>query len=800
MLLEGVKTSFVQLESITKLTGLDIIESILANHFKLFADHAELMQLMYSYTMPMIIRSLSEKLNYAMTVRFMRIFSIILRHHSESFPPECEIALGLLNHMLDVEANTQWKRILSLEFMRKVYSDPEQLFTTYARLDGKDERKPVIRDNISALVRIATEKSANIGLGQNKPSLLSLSTGSIEGPEKGDSNLVGADNPTISITSSLVKTACLEQLEKSEPPTVPDTYVYTLILNCITGLADSIAKFILPLTVSGESRDKRQRMKEDENDRESEDREKNEKNGESRLQRSTSQMYRQKTVPINPLTLKGHKAYEKIKAVADFVETCWPGILAASSTFLLASIDSEFYRALVRSMQKFTQVAGLLQLQIPRDAFLTTLSKSVVPPSVLSTVLSPSVHTDVESSGIGGGNKGTSGIENMASRATSLALDRKRRTSMDLSNRTLTPRNMLCLRALLNLAIALGPTLNDAWSIIFETLQQSDLVTAITAAKSTSDSSQKQVSDFGLEPSIINALNSEIEAVQAVTYRLFESTVDYPNESYVHVLRALSGLLHSDSSVADGKQDNNQRRAGSIASMTNASNAHIQIYLFALGKIGDIATLNVKRFTTTSKESGWDIIVNELIFVIRNESIAPPARCMAAAIISRLSIDIASKVRDEKIDREEPSYERLLGALYSVINALSFQDFNDESTKKTKVDIHVICLEALKTMVEKCGNIFNDAWNTVFRLLSSVFYASIDAQTLDSCHVTNVISSNICRLAFDTIELICADFIPSIPQAVLPKVVDILGKFALQRSNLNISLTVCTLFDPLSAC
>lgn len=134
-------------------------------------------------------------------------------------------------------------------------------------------------------------------------------------------------------------------------------------------------------------------------------------------------------------------------------------------------------------------------------------------------------------------------VENLVSQAVSQAStllpDRGRRTSIDSGEPTLSSRNLLCLRALLNLAIALGPTLESSWSIVFETLQQADKVMASSSLRPiTRQGSQTTISSSG-EPLHLQVIASEVNAIQAAVSRLFESTVDFPNDSFVQILRSL---------------------------------------------------------------------------------------------------------------------------------------------------------------------------------------------------------------------------------------------------------------------
>ena len=801
--LQGGDTAFARFEAVNKMIGLEIIESILANHAQLVIKHQELIQIVRYHVMPMVNNALSDNLSFPLTLRIMRIFTVILQNLLGLLSSECEIALSLLNHVLDTDIGNVWKRVLCLEVMRGVYSDPGLVFAMYAQYDEIEKRRPIIKDNIAEFVRIAAEISMTASNHQQSATSMSTSiTTKLVNLGEGNRS-PGIDTPTAGVQSSSVRTACLDQLEKVDQPALSDGYVYYLILACMAGLSEGMARFILPFTNFSEDKSRKSESKDNitaERMNDDYQEESVQIRGQT-ISQPTLSSHRHKTTPLNPLLLKNHKSYRKIKSVSTFVNECWPGILAACSTFLTASLDVDNYRALVRCMQKFTQVAGLLRLQTPRDAFLTTLGKSAVPSNVLTTTISSPAASVIEPGDGITNTKGLLGAENLCNPTEILAPERKGRSSTDFGFSALSPRNMLCLRALLNLAIALGPILGSAWSIIIEILQQSDIITAALATKSATNNTQNSSDAFSVNLSTAHALNSEIEAVQAATYRLFESTADFPDDAFIDALNALCTLLHGSISTPVKDQLCNARRVGSISGLMTTTDTDSQGYLFALGKIGDIATMNVKRFTISSpEESGWDILSAELTSLVGNAAIITSARRMAAGILTRLIVDIATAVRDEASDRQDAIHTRLLQGLIATLQALNLKKTKDISADETSNEIHVICLEALKSVLERCGDEFTNGWMLVIAVISSVFVESNTSKAVTEYehnklmprqkHILDAISPSACRTAFEAVELLCADFLSSVPEQLFVELIDVLALFSRQKYDINISLTV----------
>lgn len=808
----GEKPLFMRLSSLPPASILELIEAILSNYGKIMTEHMEQVYIIRTLLMPLIIRSLSDRLSFPITVRIVRILNLVIRYHLDILPSECEIALGLLNHMLDPEASQLWKRALCLEIFRGIYADPRLLLAIYNHFDASEGKKAIFGDNLASFVRLAVEKPALIGLGQQSTATEQYHDGKTGGDQAmaeagAIAGVIGgpvaeSNNNTrplgISSQWSLLKTPCIEHLDKSEAPSLPDTYIYSLVLTCITNISESLAKFVLPLTVHHETKGRRRKN----DDFVGPDGEVNPSDpGSRRLSRTQS--FHKKSIPVNPLDLTDHAAYSYIQSSSILVTECWPAVLATCSTFLNATLDTEYYRALVRAIQKFTQVSGLLRLSTPRDAFLTTLGKAAIPSNLmLASVSSPRTVT-AEKSSVFSNAKGLLSVDSLASQVSSASTDKNRRPSHDVSVPTLGTRNLLCLRALLNLAIALGPTLQSAWSIVFETLQIADLVMSLSNQSSRTASAPMHRPDAEGSQ---EKMEAETSAVQAAARRLFESTVDFPNEAFIEVLNALCALLASISSLeADQKapatssrpQVLHQRRLGSVSGISLNTDANSRDSAFALNKIGELAELNEARLSQYDpEESGWDTLITHVVHFSADGRNGSATRLLAADILSRTVRDIAEfSMSDE---HQENIQARILSALQRQISALHV----DIKTSKnilndTDVRVHQIALEALKNVIEQCGESLVTGWSAVFDSLMSVFPVGTETTAPDpstsldhNTKVVSVISRSLARSAFATVQLVCSDFMSAVPDACFPTLLELLRSFCCQREDLNMSLSV----------
>lgn len=813
----GEKPAFIRFSSIPPASILELIEAVLSNYGQIMVEHPEQVYILRNLLMPLIIRSLSDRLSFPIVVRIIRILNLIIRNHLTILPSECEIALGLLNHMLDPQASQLWKRALCLEVFRGIYADSRLLLAIYHQFDAQDGKKKIFGDNLASFVRLATEKPALIGLGQHSTAPVSYADDSVASSDQaaaaagamaGDiggpvSDRSSNSRPSgISTQWSSMKTPCIDHLDKSEPPSLPETYIYSLVLTCITNISESLAKFVLPLTVYHDNKSRRKPKSDESAAQEGE----NTSAGEAGRRLSRTQSFRKKTIPVNPLDLTEHPAYAFIETSLALVTECWPAILATCSTFLNAALDVDYYRALVRAIQKFTQVAGLLRMATPRDAFLTTMGKAAVPSNLLLTNVASPRTTSGEQPGMFNNAKGLLSVDSLVSQSSGASADQGRRASHDIQMPSLGPRNLLCLRALLNLAIALGPTLQSAWSIVFETLQVADLVLSL----SNQSGSRRSAQHLGAE-SAAEKIETETAAVQAAARRLFESTADFPNESFTEVLQALCALLNDTAQTESGQmtpttsgrpQILHNRRLGSVSRLTLNTETNSRDAAFALNKIGELAALNEARLSQYDPtESGWDTFVNELVRFSANERKASASRLLAADILSRTIREIAEiSMYDEQ---REQIQARILATLQRQILVLRLNDIKTKGEySDVDVRVHQIALDALKSVIEQCGESLVAGWASVLDSLMSVFLPSekaqedaggdtreVDIERRES-RTVHVISRSLARSAFATVQLVCSDFLASVPDACLSALLELLLNFCGQQDDLNMSLTV----------
>ncbi|KAE8133006.1 hypothetical protein BDV38DRAFT_196523 [Aspergillus pseudotamarii] len=812
-LADGEQLQFLRIKSLSPIFALELIESVLVNSGRLFVGHAELAHVLRTRLMPMTVRYLSERHSFAQTIRVARILLVLLKRHMSLLPAECEMALGLLTHLLEPDGNLPWKRVLCMEVFRGLYAEPGLVRIVYSLYDGDERRKNILKDHMAALVRLASEKPSLIGVSSRStvPSKaahsrsiteeqITLEAGGVAGVIGTSVSSTDTNVPGISSQWSMVRTPYMELLDKTDPPPPPDTYIYSLVLNCISSFAEGLAKFILPLTVPDLKQKRRSRIGNPDQSADS-------PRPSHDLQRTNSSKSahrlntKKSPVPLNPLDLESHPQFPAIKICAGIIENCWPAVLAACSTFLYASLDDDFYHNLVRSFQKLAHVAGLLRLSTPRDAFLTTLGKAAMPVDASGMV--PSVVASAP-------RHNHTAEEKRKSREMSLASPVSE-APPDAPSVSISTRNLLCLRALLNLGIALGPTLDQpAWSIILGTLQDTGLLTNAysTGAEAPSALDGSKVS-----------LGGEIIAVQTASAKMLESTSDYPSDSFRELLNALLDLSEATevpqsgeaSEETTGNAQSAQPRPGymrrstrRVSLVVGKSKTQDEELKFVLDKAGELSRANLERLSSLAENDheAWQILTQSLMSTAADASISQNLRLRANDVLNTLVFQTMKQTGSDDDQARNSRQMRNLETLRDQIQILYDKSTCSLGSPSAPVtEIHKQSLETLKNILEQYAETFAGGWSVVFGLISSVFghcpvkeKRAIGAADKSRKSALVADSHRLIRVAYKSLQLIASDFIALLPQPCRLDLVESFSKFALQQQDFNISLTTTSSF------
>ncbi|KAI9487745.1 MAG: hypothetical protein EXX96DRAFT_615499 [Benjaminiella poitrasii] len=828
LLTNGDHPQYLRLNNLSKTFGLELIESVLTNHYKLFQEHKELRAILKELVCPMFIKNFSEKSEFSQTMRLARVVYILIKQFNEILVMECEIFLSIFVKILDPE-NPLWLRVLAMEIFKGICSDARLTRSIYKWYDGQNSSTNVFRDMITGFGRLATEKPQSIGANQGNRDSLDYGPNTPGAYNSYSNQNIPSNSDSVSISTSTMRIQCIDQLDKSDPPSIPETYIFYLALICLNSTADGLAGYVLPkfspqsLKLTGE---------------ESKRNEENEKD---------------------------------FIIITEMANTAWPGLLAAMSFYLTANLEEELFQSTMKSYQNFTNVCGVLNLVTPRDAFLTNLCKNSVP--IIPLLTSGIVSSASALASKMNNNMSITSITSISSANTMLNAaavsfsDLPVQQQQAFANITLNEKNLYSLRVLLNITMFLSNVLGSSWYLVLETLQLADFFLfnrptpkgasiggSNTNSSASTNNLRRTITPSSTSTANVNQMNQNFQSsaqsidndqlsiISASFQRLFENSKYLDDKSFIAFS---SALCRMSSEISGAPFTTNDESLSTNKSRTKIFNNR----LFAVDKLEYIATLDMGRLMNTENESSskiWDLIMTHLITTV-NYSLTPVSvRTQCCEVIANIITTAMNFVLLEYNQVNETIQTRLLLALNQCINYTP--PANEEvlvqetlsNNPKTFSEVQKMGLETLNNLLQTSGHSFTCGWGLIFDMLRHVAVCAIgpppeanyNSQSEDEAEgeaisittsqetkqertsIDTTASSiaagsimatagpksvtGLIKVAFSSLQLICTDFLSLLSPDCLRQCIATLGSFGMQSDDLNISLTAVGLLWNLS--
>ncbi|KAI9277773.1 hypothetical protein BY458DRAFT_504032 [Sporodiniella umbellata] len=744
LLTNGDSPEYLRLNHLSKPFGLELIESILANHFKLFKEHKELCGILKERVCPMFIRNFSEKNEFPQTMRLTRVVDILIKQFSDILVMECEVFLSMFVKILEPE-NPLWLRVLAMEVFNSVCYNAALTRSIYEWYDKTDTATNIFQGMITGFGRLGTEKPHSVGVHQSgRDSMDGSATGHVY------SSQIATTTPEgLSATSSVMRIKCIDQLDKAEPPTIPETYIFYLALQCLNAIADGLAGFALPRFSSG--------------------------TGKAILDKEESK--------------------QELDFVAEMANVAWPGLLAAMSFYLTANLDDDLFQSTMKSYQNFTNVCGVLDLVTPRDAFLTNLCKNAIPlmPILSSGTKATATHSVPATSfsdlpaqqqqalaGIYLNEKNlynlrillnvTMFLSNVMDSSWYLVLETFQLADLLLFNRPLPKSSSN------NTSVASTPA-----------LRRNLTSSSITGGSSSSIPTSKETSEHA-------------SVIGASLQRLFENSKFLDDSSFIAFTTALCRLSSEVSGVPSQDED----------CVLSHKSSRVKIYnnkSFAIEKLLYISVLNIKRLVDPKRKSFdiWNIVLNHMISTANYLSTPAGIRAQSCEAIAEIIMEAMNSALLEYEHVDEAIQRCLLLALNQCIVNVPHNEeaSSQDSHSKALNEVQRMGLETLHNILQTSGHSFTCGWGLIFDMLRHVAISAIDVSDYDlnleqeSRSSTDTIqppslktaSTGSIRTAFTNLQLICTDFLSLLSPECLRQCIATLGSFSMQSEDLNISLT-----------
>ncbi|KAI9336199.1 hypothetical protein DFJ73DRAFT_850653 [Zopfochytrium polystomum] len=487
-LANGEPPNFLPISAVPKNLVLELIDAILSSHWSLFQSHMELFSLLRDRICPTLLKAFKENGDFFSSVRVLRVVSIIVKHFTSTLSTECEIFLSMLTKLLDPETNVPpWQRVLVLEVYRGLCSMDgfiQSIFKTYDLVEGAESSAPspvlqrrVFTELVEGIARVAVGEKPGVLLGPNgilatavpESPVAAAVGGGAQGNSSGGGN--GGEGYAFSISSASMKMQCIDQLDKIDPPAIPDFYPMFLALQCVLQIADHQATFILPSILP-----------------------------------TTGPTSSDTPTAVDEVPAPARTASREDIILAIEMANASLNPIIATFSFLLASnqVDDDLFHALLSTFQGFTAMLGLLGLSSDRDGFLATLCRLAVPVGTplsseasaalraLTGLCPAAAHMAAVTPGVFfvrgfGGGSGTNNLPTAGGNLPSVVISTSGTPTSSSSSSMGSPgnlaphhqllgdRNVACICALLSVSTSLASVLDDvAWFPILEALQAAD--------------------------------------------------------------------------------------------------------------------------------------------------------------------------------------------------------------------------------------------------------------------------------------------------------------------------------------
>ncbi|KAF7333497.1 Protein MON2 [Mycena venus] len=800
LLANSEKPNFLKLEFLHKTFALELIESVLTNYHDLFRRHTELVLLLQLHLCPLLLKALSDRPLFPLTLRCTRVVFLLLKQFALELETEAEIFLMLLIKIIGEDHSEQseqiprpqWMRVLAMEIMRGLCSDAELMRNVWARYDAHHSGSNVFTALITALKRLVTEKPALLGVstqifgvgvqpdnaGNASNSGYGLDVAGMAGmvataASATVSGVVGMMGSTggLSLQGSAMKLQCIDQLDKADAPPIPESYIYLLAVQCIVSLCEGFAAFTGPLysTIV------------------------------IQRPRAAGEAVIRAPPALNLASLpENDPSTVQLRIVSAIIESGWPALLAALSFIIGTNLSDDLFVEVLASYQAMTNVAGMLGLTTPRDAFFTSLSKFAVPTRVVSSL----------------------------DHSTSAS----RRGPAQLPG--LSERNLACLKVLVASALFLAGSLGESWFGILEALQNADYVLTSKAGgagtKRAVGSRTVSSSGGGSGAGTRHALLSDLEpeALQGAIQRLFDASKNLEDDAFRHFINALCKLsaemvgmqTDGESQIIDASERNSLDDTATLSPKFEAahrrrvSGIHLPRTLrsgdFGINKLGGVALLNIYRLIYRSPDVAWDTTTNHLLSIICLPYAPQSIRVQAARVLDEILVIVPRNISTTG-DLQAQVQKRVLDVLAQQV-VPDYTAVGGNASTTTSVELRRMGLETLHQILEASGHTLVVGWETIFEMLASVCkpLAPAPSASLDSTAELGSPSSPVMRtkpmalglgnpseksytalvkIAFQSLTLVC-DSVSSLSPAHLRLCISTLAQFG-RQADTNIALT-----------
>lgn len=722
---------------ITLQMALEIIENVISINRDTVKYHPELLAVLKTKTVPAILEIIqSPPFTFPLTIRALRIAHLIISSQLSTLVSECEELLTCANTILfdsfDTDENTSsssilapslhllypfWMRVTVLEMYKALFTNFSVIRPIYENFDKNPSQSNAINDVFVVM---------NNFLQTTNPNFFNTNFMKTAVPDDTGGQYLCKQ------TSSL-KISLLDHLDKQDPPsTVPSLYPANVVYKLLVNFCEGISEFVS--------------------------------------------------------NLSANSAAENIEADVEFItsfnEELFPQLIQLFKKYIFCHLDNDYFSMMIRSLQKYTHAVGLLGIVPLRDSLLVLLSDCIIKSNITeqdsfrnkssaSNLLSigesivESISSTIQAP-LSPSYPQLSQFESSRSLRSSLSDDKLQ--GPIFASRRFTTRQVTCFRALTNLAISLGLTLQDSWKIILVTLQWVDYF--LRGPDEYSGLANNKDLRKIPEPRLSQ---TDILIVETSQAKLIDSIQNYQASSFSGLIDVLTDLYPAkDKPKVDAMpncpyNDTFFVRFLTVVLKVNPSLIilqdndiweHVTDYFTALS-CDRSAPHNVRQFYITS--------FNDVIVTITNEGFAS----------------------DEDNFKETTSRKALNAFIKFLDRLFELGKPNELLVLNCETELQLTVLSTLRNLIDEFDKYFQSSWELVFYILNSAFQTTeINTGDKKLFEKRRLLVST----SFDTLKLILDEFLSSLPARQLKTLIDTLFNFCCQQYDLNISFTSVSYF------
>ncbi|CAG8700516.1 17274_t:CDS:2, partial [Racocetra fulgida] len=541
----------------------------------------------------------------------------------------------------------------------------------------------------------------------------------------------------------------------TDPPQIPETYLYYLAFVCLNSIADGLHNFVSSIFADAIQKQQHESQ-----------------------QISTTQ---QQSIFGNTTLqqLKSHPEYEEVLLVADMANTAWPGLLAAQSFFLTANIDEELFQG-------------------------------AVPPSVIAAYVAESKAAHNSGSATGSSYDGTVMVtlsdRNLSCLKILLNIAQYLGGVLDdswyLVLETLQLADFIIFPKHARGGSRGNRKVNTQHSASVST---SSLSSPQTAGSSSSSLAQSASTAPVKRPysAIMNfSIQTPVQSSQTGSSAANSVPQQTAMENDLNILLIQIKKLFDNCKLLDDSAIQFFTRA---LCKLNAYTYGIPL-ASELSENGHGATLVEGKTPKSSPLKPtliWDLIVSNLITTANYISTPQQVRMQACEALSDIIITSMSYTSSAQIGNDERIQMQLLTSLSHLVN--DPERASRSYSKGFYVEVQKMGLETLNKLLQTSGHSFAFGWGMIFDMIKSVCAINVSGEIGDdegdtvsvesvgiidgSFGVSNSKSSGLVRVAFPSLQLICTDFLSLLSPEWLKQCINTLGAYGLQMDDLNISLS-----------